>query len=341
MIRQPPPPHEPDFLGPRLVDLAPKGQSARFLSAVGPHRQVSTETLARLEHRIVGRLERQPRHRGIKWWALISLGVAGAAGATTVASRVFDFPIFERLLQKGSVENPVRRRAVRTVAVAPPGPQITPISTPVPVVVPPELPDRVAAPRPEPGRVRTKFKVEAVPRPAAVVAAAPAVEPPPSGLAAESALLETALRHLRKDRDGARALAALDDYRRQFPSGELVHEAQRTRVEAFLLQGQSRSALDMLDGMTFGGSVRDLDLLVMRAELRAEGSRCPEAIMDFTAVLAHAGVGDRAAERALFGRASCRSRTSDQPGARSDLDLYLRRFPEGKRAAQARSALSR
>ena len=85
----------------------------------------------------------------------------------------------------------------------------------------------------------------------------------------------------------------------------------------------------------------------MRAELHATAGRWQEALVDFDAVvrarLAHEpGAGTATStkarerlERALWGRAAARSHLGDETGARADLRECLRRFPQGRFAAQA------
>jgi hypothetical protein len=69
--------------------------------------------------------------------------------------------------------------------------------------------------------------------------------------------------------------------------------------------------------------------------LRATSGRIREALADFDGVLAHAREQDLL-QRALQGRAQARLRLGDLAGARSDGIEYLRRFPAGPFARQAR-----
>jgi hypothetical protein len=85
--------------------------------------------------------------------------------------------------------------------------------------------------------------------------------------------------------------------------------------------------------------------LVVRGELRAGKARWREAEHDFDDVLKAPGLPAASTkvrsiqERALWGRASARSRLGDQDGARADLNLYLRHFPGGRFAGPAASLL--
>src|SRR5207253_11499207 len=106
------------------------------------------------------------------------------------------------------------------------------------------------------------------------------------------------------------------------------------RVEALLRLGRRNHALDSLDRISLSGMPRAREFAVIRGELRAESHRCNEALRDFAAA---ADGSDELAERALVGRADCRAQNGDDAGARADLAKYLRRFPDGKFAARART----
>ena len=84
---------------------------------------------------------------------------------------------------------------------------------------------------------------------------------------------------------------------------------------------------------------RGAELAVLRAELRAEAQRCPEALADFDRCAAAAGCRPEAQERALYGRASCRGKLGQGAAAREDLERYLARFPHGRFASAAARAL--
>src|SRR6185436_15905415 len=77
------------------------------------------------------------------------------------------------------------------------------------------------------------------PEPSTIVVTQPeppaAAAPAESSLSREATLLGRALKALRRDRDPAAALRALDEYRASFPGGTLAVEARVARVDALLL----------------------------------------------------------------------------------------------------------
>ena len=182
----------------------------------------------------------------------------------------------------------------------------------------------------------------------AAVAATPPVAPPApapippakdraiaeTALGTESRILTAALEQLRKRHDPKAALATLDRYAAAFPRGALAAEAHAARIEALLAAGDKRTALVLLDA-----GAPTAELAVLRGELRVDAGRLDEAARDFGSALL--GADDALEARALYGRAVCRIRLGDREGGRRDLDDYLRRFPRGKSAADARTTLER
>jgi tetratricopeptide (TPR) repeat protein len=158
----------------------------------------------------------------------------------------------------------------------------------------------------------------------------------------EQALLGDALRSLRRQGDPRTALALLDDYARRFPDTELAPEASMLRAEALLGLGRNADALGVLDHLSLAGMPNRDERWVLRGELRAAAGRWREACADFESALATPKIDSGARgvkERALWGRASARSRLGDEAGARADLTLYLRLFPTGRFATQAAGLL--
>jgi TolA-binding protein len=164
----------------------------------------------------------------------------------------------------------------------------------------------------------------------------------PSALAQESRLLAGAIHKLRQERNPGQALAMLDQHRARFGArGALEPEAEVTRIEALLRLGRHDQALELLDGQVLTATGVGREMLVARAELRAEKGRCGAALNDFNLLLATEAAPDLVTERALYGRATCRAQQGDWAGARSDLEHYLTRFPSGRFANQARVAIGK
>jgi hypothetical protein len=107
-----------------------------------------------------------------------------------------------------------------------------------------------------------------------------------------------------------------------------------TRIQALLVLGRDSEALHRLDA---DGNL-PTELSALRGELRAAANRCADAIADFDRALSRARSG-RVAERALYGRGTCRATLHDEARARADLRAYLVRFPSGDRALAVRRAL--
>ena len=150
-----------------------------------------------------------------------------------------------------------------------------------------------------------------------------------------------AFRALRSQRNPVAALATLDDYQRRFPAGALRAEARLARVEALLALGRAPEALPLL--MEAGADPADIEatreVRLVRAELLSQAGRCSDATHDFDALLAGEVARDAVTERALYGRAACRSRAGDHNGARRDLERYLADYPGGALRAAAVRAL--
>ena len=221
-------------------------------------------------------------------------------------------------------------------------PEIEPAAQePRPVPDPPK-----PVPAPAKRRAAVRVAILTAPTPPPAPGAAPEVAPPaPSAIAVEQALLGQAMRMLRDGHDARTALSLLTEHGERFPKGALSAEETMLRIEALLALGQRDEALAVLDRVPLASLPNRDEQLVVRGELRAANRRWREAKQDFDEeleahVLPAASARARAIEeRALWGRASARSRLGDLDGARADLDLYLRYFPGGRFAGPAASLL--
>jgi hypothetical protein len=180
---------------------------------------------------------------------------------------------------------------------------------------------------------------ESTPNPAAIMHPQP-TRPgeKPIATSEEILALDRAMGLLRGKHDAQAALWVLDDYLHRFPEGTLVREARVARMDALLMLNRSDEALLALETLPLDQRGRSVELQLIRGELLARND-CPRAEQDFATVLAR----PRSAaleERALYGRASCRTQHGDAKGAAQDLRRYLERFPNGSHAAWARQWLA-
>ena len=159
----------------------------------------------------------------------------------------------------------------------------------------------------------------------------------PSATSEEIRALDSAMGLLRGKHDAQAALRVLDDYLLRFPQGMLDREARVARMDALLMLNRSDEALLALETLPLDQHGRSAELQLIRAELRSR-TDCPHAEQDFGAVLARTK-SPALEERALYGRASCRTQHGDAKGAAQDLRRYLERFPNGSHAAWARQWL--
>lgn len=99
--------------------------------------------------------------------------------------------------------------------------------------------------------------------------------------------------------------------------------------------GQREKALSLLESMNLSALPRGSELHIIEAELLAETGHCDTALGHFTTALSSTLTAD-VEERARYGRANCQT---DVDARRRDFEAYLQRFPYGRSAAQAQSAL--
>jgi hypothetical protein len=291
------------------------------------------------------RLPVRPASRILIWQVAAGLGLMLSGGALVGAATHFlrrEAPQAPPVSPQTPPTAPPRRARLHARAGAgtsTPGsvdPRLEPVLPLAPSPVPEAASDERALPSRRPG-----LGAPAPPRSsnAPVVVAAPEG---PSSLAREARLLADVLHALRQDDDAAAALALLDRHGVGFSeTGELTREARVARIEALLRLHRNDEALTLLDAMTLPPAGISREPLVARGELRARANRCAAAAADFDVLLAPGAAPDRdtVAERALYGRASCRAREEDLAGARADLNRYLARYPNGRFAAAAAAAL--
>jgi len=207
------------------------------------------------------------------------------------------------------------------------------------VIEPDPMPPEPLAPRePDPTARRDPLPPWLVPPPRRNPVAVPSERA--VGAGAEMRLLRSALTAANRDANPAAALALLDQYDALYPHGALRAEAMLARARSLRRLGRDNELLQLLNEADLSAMPRAAELRVLRGELLMTRAKFAEAANDFEATLRMGGA-DPIVERALFGRAFCRSRLGDSEGARVDLQRYLDRFPTSPRAAEVRATLGR
>ena len=325
-------------LPPAASDEALAGAMLRSAAMVRPF---GAKELAEVGARL--RSKERCRPRPLAWQLAIaaSLVLFGSALSAAV-SHVLRTPSPDKheLPVVAPASKPVRHASLgtaRPAASIPPSPlAVEPL--PEPASVPPS--PRPAATRPNrPVAIREKLQPTVPVQPMD-----PSLAPPvgPSSLALESRLLARAIAKLRQEGDAEQALVILDEHRAEFGAGgALAPEANATRIEALLRLGRHGQALALLDAQTPSTSGVGREMLVARAELRADRGRRASALHDFDLLLRADAPLDSVTERALYGRAACRGNMDNWEGARKDFERYLATFPDGKFADKARAAMNR
>jgi predicted Zn-dependent protease len=150
-------------------------------------------------------------------------------------------------------------------------------------------------------------------------------------LDAEAAQVGKALRQLRIEKSPAAALETLQDYRRRYPAGLLSNEARLAELDADLALGHRAEALQLLESgspLGEGAQPREAELDLLRAELLVGLGRCGAARPALDRRIAANTGPARVSARALYLRALCAARDGDAHASRSDLEDYLRHFPD-------------
>jgi hypothetical protein len=158
----------------------------------------------------------------------------------------------------------------------------------------------------------------------------PALEPPPP-----------AKRPARPHRAHATPAARRTPVARTEDPGTLGKETTLFREALSLRAARNpRAAIAVLDHYAdvYPHGSYAAEVTVLRGELAADAGDCRTAITNFDrALISPSSPGLE--ERALYGRAACHQRTGDRAGARGDYLRYVARFPNGRWAESARSAL--
>jgi len=337
-------------LASRLTDLADGSDSTtaragRLLKKLPQPSQLSDAALARIETRLLtSAAPSAPLASGaasvLRWLGL------GAAAAVLVAAVIVGWR-----LSRPPGPASLALSAPKTAAEPAKAPAASPKELEVPPAsqLPPPAPQPAAAEKlsksrgsasrsggSRKGAIQRALPVETV---ASLAGRADSLaQPSESGLLAESRLLGQALHQLHQEHAAQAALDSLSTYETRFPHGLLGEEAQAARVDALMALERRDEALALLDRATFARLARGGELRAVRGELRVASRRCREAIDDFTWALLHQPTTGTT-ERALYGRAACRAALHESDGARADYTDYLQRFPAGRFAGAARSAL--
>jgi hypothetical protein len=315
----------------------------------------SADALDRIAFRV--KTSREPPFTAARWrvWAAASLlllvgGAAGAAVATFVIKRPMTGGLIDaegkrarawtQLAHNRSGAEPPSPQAPSPPAAAATGPATKPapaqtFSAPMQLAMRgPAVSARVQELAPTP-KVSPPLPVSPPP-----TLPLPPVLPPPTGAGAEARILRSALTAAHRQDDPAAALTLLDQYDALFPKGRLRAEAMLARAYSLRRLGRDDELLRLLERMPFADMPREAELRLLLGELLMPRGRYAEAAKDFEATLA-ASASDGLVERALLGRAACRSHLGDSQGARADLTRYLERFPAAPRAAEVRASLAR
>ncbi len=316
--------------------VAEDAPMAALFAQVDPLDPLPEIAVVRIRRRVDRALGDRARSRLPLWLkvslvAAVSLFVLEAAAATTLTA----WPsLRQRLLGGLSGPSPARQ----PVPVLPPTVSPSQPTPPATAIVAP-MPDSAPVPAPsKPPRLRQSMKQSArsaLPPPTA----APPTEPDDPDVA----LYTRALSQLNVEHDAMGALGTLEAYRFQHPNGLFRGEAMVAEVRAELLLGRDAEALTLLDAMQargFAGVPQASELGLLRAELLGRADRCKDAVPVLSHYLTPA-LPTEQRERAIYARATCRAQLQNIEGSRSDLREYLREFPQGRFAGQARQRLDR
>jgi TolA-binding protein len=152
---------------------------------------------------------------------------------------------------------------------------------------------------------------------------------------AETALYEVGRIQLRVLHDPSRAAFAFDEYLRRFAEGSLRQEVVLSLIEARLQAGDATGALGNMQTFLhdYPDSERATDVRFLQAQAFREGGNCQLALGLFEQLASHPKYGDDS----LYFIAWCQR--ASPAAARTVLESYLKKFPDGKHRAEAKAAL--
>ncbi|HET6280147.1 MAG TPA: hypothetical protein VFH73_04250, partial [Polyangia bacterium] len=278
-------PGEPDSLERRAGAL---------LREIKPPATWSSVQLSRVRMRLDGSIRpttASHRRAAVVWVLVGALMLLGTGVVAAARGWAPGWPILSALLPHRSPASSEERapRRVRDRISRSPAPALAPAPAPAPEPVTPAIAD--AEPAGAPIASPPRIAINALPRRRTTAEGG-------------SALLERAVTALRSKRDPAKALFLLDEYEARFATGVLAPEAARLRIDALLLAGRRGRALDKLNELKLSEGARDLELGLIRGELRSAAGDCARAVGDFERVLSLASDGSMR-RRAQAGRAAC------------------------------------
>jgi tetratricopeptide (TPR) repeat protein len=174
--------------------------------------------------------------------------------------------------------------------------------------------------------------------PSPVAAARVRARPRPTAELEEATLLRRILELAESPAGAIQALEALSDYRRRFPTGMLRREADLAEVRADMALGHREEAIETLDRLlSQSDPPRATALALLRGELLTREGRCADALASWGSLTVQSAAEK---ERLLHGRAFCLATLGRWSESQAVYRAYLKAFPEGRFAGEARVALS-
>ena len=331
---------------------------ASLIRTAGPPAGLGAVARARVWSRLRQRPTSRARIARLRWSVALSVLLTSGVVLGALSARRWWPAKPARNVPGLTPATPHAARGVRGLAQPPVQPPLQPpVDEPVPEAAPPAPPVRASA-APHASQARGGIVAEAEPAAQAEPAALTtgrgpeAISPSPS----ESAGLDPPrpapgrAHCLARHRCSARRCCGCGKSAMpaaRWPRSMSIGPAIRTgrsharprpaHIDALLLLGRNDEALAELGALTLQPVGRDQELRLIRGELAA-ATDCKRAFVDFDRILNEQATA-AVVERALHGRAACRRRTGDETGATRDLTEYLRRFPAGRFAAEARRTL--